>query len=198
MTSRAVTKDFTQFYTEWKQVAANAVYRAGFHDHEAEDLVQDIFTELYAGNYLEKYDAKRGAFSTYIWGHINVRIMGRKRDLWKRSQREFIPTPKYNSEGEEITFPDPVDESELGVFADTELSMTVDAICRELDKLPATKSKNLARLFRDIVKQVTENGEFSQTELARKYGCSRQAISYQVADLARCDAVRQLKEFQLV
>lgn len=197
MANRAVTKDFTQFYTEWKQVVTNAVYKAQFHDPEAEDLVQEIFTELYAGHYLEKYDHERGAFSTYIWGHVNIRIKGRKRELWKRSQREFLLSPQYNNEGDETAFSNIKDESETGVFTDTELSVTVDAICQELDKLPATKSKNLARLFRDIVKQVTEKGEFSQTELAKEYGCSRQAISYQVSDLARCDAVRSLKEFSL-
>lgn len=190
--TRQNTKDFTQFYNEWHQVVSNAVYRAGFRDHDAQDLIQDIFADLYSGGYLDKYDAEQGAFSTYIWGHVNIRIKDRKRSFWKRSQREFIPKPIIDDEGTEITFEtaDP-DNSDM---ENTELSITVDHICKELDKLPATKSKNLARLFRDIVKQVTEKGEFSQTELARAYGCSRQAISYQVADLARTDAVKVLKE----
>ncbi|GAI75163.1 unnamed protein product [marine sediment metagenome] len=188
---RKPTKDFTKFYNEWQPSVTAAVYQSGFKGFEAEDLVQDIFADLYAGGYLDKYDKDRAAFSTYIWGHVKVRISGRKRVLWKHNQREFVPKPLITNEGEEITFeaPDPSDP-----FAETSLSITVDAISKELEALPATKSKNLARLFKDIVKMVQTEGEFSQTRLAQKYGISRQAVSYQIADLAKTNVLAKFRE----
>ena len=82
------TLDFGEFMETWTPKVRSAVYRAGFVQHHATDLMQDIFADLFKGGYLEKWDAEKGEFAPYIWSHIRFRIKGRKRDLWRRGSRE--------------------------------------------------------------------------------------------------------------
>ena len=189
MVTRTATTDFDLFYEEWGGPVRSAIFQAGFQQADAEDLHQDIFHDLFRGGYLAKYDPSIGAFSTYIWGHVKIRIRGRKRDFWRRGQREF--SPALNEDGSD-SMPDIPDESDG--LADTELSMLLDAVNSDLRHLPATESKDLARLFRDIVEQVVATGEFSQTDLAHKRGITRQAVSYQIRDLAKTSAMLRLRE----
>ena len=75
-----------------------------------------------------------------------------------------------------------------------ELKASLGAIYLDLQTLPATESKNLARLFKEIVSSIQSNGYFSQAELATKMGVSRQAISSQIRDLAKTRSARQLHD----
>jgi len=176
------TTNFEEFYKAWEPKVKVAIYNANFHGVYAEELSQDIFLDLYRGEYLSKYDSSKGTFANYIWGHIKVRILGRKKELGKLSEREIVNDPIENELSASI------DDGML--MADLKASLA--AIYLDLESLPATESKNLARLFKEIVSSIQKNGYFSQAELATKMGVSRQAVSSQIRDLAKTRAARQL------
>jgi len=184
MTVREATTDFNKFYTEWEPVVTASVSRNGFSGYDAEDLVQDIFVALNQGDYLVKYDPNIATFSTYIWGQINVRILDRRRALWKKSNSESVSS-------DDFLFAVPVKESG---YSDIDFDITVKLVYDELYKMPSTKTKNLAKLFFAIVDQIKTTGAFNQTVLAEDMGISRQAVSCQVRDLARTSVAQELKE----
>jgi RNA polymerase sigma factor (sigma-70 family) len=177
------TTNFEEFYLAWEPKVKTAVYQAGFYGVYAEELFQDIFLELLKGDYLSKYESDKGTFANFIWGHVRVRILGRKRELGKQTQYEFVSDPIEDDEKSAI------DDSGMEM---AELKSSLSSIYLDLKTLPATESKNLARLFKEIVSAIQSNGYFSQVELASKMGVSRQAISSQIRDLAKTRAMRQL------
>ena len=184
------TTDFETFYLAWEPKVQTAVRQAGFHGIDGDDLVQDIFTHLHQGGYLAKFDpeatfnGKKTNFNTYIWGNIKVRILDRKRSLFTASQHEFVAEPV-----EVVKDDDTMRDSGL---INAELEAALESVYADLQHLPATESKDLARLFSDIVEAVRTEGKFSQADLAKKRGVSRQAISYQIRDLAKTKAAVHL------
>jgi len=186
------TTDFEQFFLSWEPKVQTALRQAGFFGVYAEELSQDIFLELFRGDYLAKYDSEKGTFANFIWGHIQVRILGRKRELAKRTQREFVSDPIETPETARSSIEKRSSAEDSNVMA--ELKASLGAIYLDLQTLPATESKNLARLFKEIVSSIQSNGYFSQAELATKMGVSRQAISSQIRDLAKTRSARQLHD----
>jgi hypothetical protein len=184
------TTDFDEFYESWHPKVQVALRQAGFFGESAEDLSQDIFGDLFRGDYLSKYDAARGTFATYIWGHVKVRILGRKRDFAKRGQREFVSDPIETKETTDRVILRQSSATDGAKMA--ELKTSLASVYQDLRTLPSTETKNLARLFKEIVSAIQSQGYFSQAELAAKLGYSRQAISSQIRDLAKTRAAREL------
>ena len=182
---KVFTTDFSEFYLSWLPYVRTAVYGGGFQGADAEDLVADIFSELFIGRHLDKYDCEKAKFSTYIWSHVNFRIKGRRRQLWKLGQREFV------ADLTEGAHEPPMEDGNLDM---AEMASVIDAVSAELQQLPSTESKNLARLFSDIVEQIRTTGEFSQKLLAEKYNISRQSINNHVHDLAITDTMIEFAE----
>ena len=184
------TTDFDEFYDAWHPKVQVALRQSGFFGDSAEDLSQDIFSDLFRGDYLSKYDSAKGTFATYIWGHVQVRIKGRKRDLAKRGQREFVNDIIENKETTDRALLRQTSATDGTKMADLKASLA--SVYQDLRTLPSTETKNLARLFKEIVSSIQSEGHFSQAELAAKLGYSRQAISSQIRDLAKTRAAREL------
>jgi DNA-directed RNA polymerase specialized sigma24 family protein len=184
------TTDFNSFYEAWNPKIQVALRQAGFFGDSAEDLSQDIFSDLFRGDYLSKYDSEKATFATYIWGHVQVRIRGRKRDFAKRGQREFVSDPIETKETTDRAVLRQSSSTDGAKMA--ELKTSLASVYQDLRTLPSTETKNLARLFKEIVSSIQSEGSFSQAELAAKLGYSRQAISSQIRDLAKTRAAREL------
>ena len=162
--------------------------RSGFIGTDLDEIVADIFASLFMGEYLKKYRASRAKFATYIYGHIRVRILSAKRALVKRHMREIIAEPDEDS------------KPDTSITSDLEEATTIPAINQmltevylQLSELPSTQTKNLARLFRELVEQVVLDGRISHTDIAKAHGYSRQAIGQQFADLMDTIPMRRLR-----
>lgn len=180
------TTDFDQFYEAWLPKVQTAVHQAGFRYDYAEELVQDIFAWLWEGKYLERFDPSIAKFSTFIWGIIRLRIMDRKRELWKRNQRETVTDltdPMYDAPTVEVG------------IEETELTLALKSVYDDLKQLPATETKDLARLFQDIVTMIAEEGDATQSGIGKLRGYSRQAIGQQINSLSKTKEAQRLKEF---
>jgi len=67
---------YTTFVKEWTPRIKTAIGRFGFSGDEAEDILQTLLTEFCAGDYLNLYDAEKGAMSTFVYGFVNIRLKG--------------------------------------------------------------------------------------------------------------------------
>lgn len=186
------TQDFSLFYEAWYPKVKVATIQAGFTDDDMDDLIADIFLDLYKGDLLKKFDPEKGSFCNYIWANVRIRIKARRYDLWQRSQREVIQDMQ---EPDEDVYPNEpaVDDPELD---NAELFATISLVAHQLEALPHTTTKNLARLFNDVVEQILTTGAFNCADVARKYGCTRQAISLQIKTLASTEALQAFKAAQ--
>jgi DNA-directed RNA polymerase specialized sigma24 family protein len=193
------TTDYGQFFAEWEYRIRAMAYRSGLRGDLLEEATQEIGVFLYQGRYLDKYDPNIGEFSTYIFGLIRVRITDFKRDLWKRGQREMIVQELFETDTHPFADPDDVAGSVESAAAVTELEVAIKSVYESLNKYPATKTKNLARLFRDMVAQVLRddlapNGTINVQAIADQYGYSRQAMHAQVKTLMGTPEMQRLHD----
>lgn len=177
------TDSFEEFYLSWHPKVQIAVHQGGFYGPDADDLVEQIFADLLKGEYLQKFDVKKGSFTTYIWTQVKVRILDKKRFFGKRSGKEVPELDNVESDS----------VLDTGLLR-AEYKQVVRAVHNDLSN---SKSQNLAALFVDIVRMIEEKGAFSQAELARQRGVPRQTISWQVQRLAKTKAVSHLHEFRI-
>ena len=186
--------DFGQFYTDWEDKVRTAIYVAGFYDSfQAEDMLQDIFEYLFTKRHLERYDPTISKFSTYTWVYVKYLIRNRKRSFAKQSNRETVVDIVGDIDANALLQPhDDID--------DVEFMQAVEEIHRRLKEYPATKSKDLARLFMSMVKQVQETGTINQAELAREMeretgrSMTRQGLNYQVSSLANTAPLKEWRK----
>ena len=188
MSDVKATTDFNEFAEEWTPRIRGVAASQGFRNADLDDATQSILTDLLAGDYLNKYDSKRGPFTTFIYGHIRIRLAGMRRAFWQRGQREVL-TDVPNAQ--DLDKPDEVTEELFGV---SEVNQVLAAMHRKLLKMPATQTKDLARLFAQMIEQVAKDGQVSHTEIARSHGYSRQAISQQISDLMSTSQMAELHE----
>lgn len=181
------TCDFDEFFANWEPRVRVLAVRRGLRNEELEDCVMSIMGDFWKGRYLQRYDPKKGKFTTYVYGLIRFRLSGYLQRLWERSQCEVANDVLL--EGAAGTLADPGEE-----IRQTEIAQALAEVYERLTEYPATRTKNLARLFADVVEQLQTTGKVSYTDIARKYGYSRQAISQQMQDLLATEPMVQLAE----
>lgn len=185
--------NYADFVAEWSRPIRSMAVRSAFAGVDLEDVVENIIAELWMGDYLNAFDPALGSFSTYILGHARVRIAGAKRDFAKRGAREFIPV-KRNEDDAAFDAADSQEEQNTEwVLSVSWINEALTETFTELNGLPKTKTKDLARLLSELVEQVAADGTCNHTAIAKKHGWSRQAISQQVGDLLRTPAMQALK-----
>ena len=177
------TLDYDVFYEAWYPQIRKAAYQIGLLGQEVEDAIHDIFTDLLAGRYLEKYDPGRAAFNTYIWSQVRGRLRTWRSKQGKRNSVEFAGLHD-SDEG----YIQPLDD-----LGNVELVVMLKEVYRDLRQLPSTETKNLARLFSDLLMQVEQEGKTSTRKLEVGYGIKHQAISEQIKDLRRLPVIKSLK-----
>ena len=189
-----VPGSFEQFYLEWEAPIRTAIYVAGFRDaFQAEDMLQDIFEYLFTKGHLERYDPQRSKFSTYTWVYVKYLIRNRKRTFLKMSTRETVVD--IREEIDDTALLQPTDDMD-----NVEFLQAIEEVHRKLKEYPATKSKDLARLFMAMVKQVQETGTINQAELAREMeremgkSITRQGLNYQVSSLANTAPLKEWRK----
>ena len=181
------TTNYDLFYANWEPRVRAMALRRGLRHEELDDCVAIIMSEFWAGDYLIKYDPTRAKFTTYIYSQIGVRITGYLSKLWKHGQREIANDELISHVA--LTVADPSDDLAL-----TEITQALADVYKRLSENPPNRTKNLARLFQDIVEQLNTEGKVNYAEIAKKYGCSRQAISLQVKSLLKAEPVVELKK----
>lgn len=180
------TRDYEVFYQAWYPLVETAARNWGLLGQDAEDAIHDIFTDLMAGGYLERYDQDRAAFSTFIWSQVRPRLMTWNR---KKVRRETVTPAVDLFESEAADSIDGVDH-----LSDKELEVILVEVYQELKTLPATQTKDLARLFCDLHDQVEMEGKTSTRKLEGKYGIKHQAISAHVKELRKLPVIQSLRQ----
>lgn len=177
------TLDYDVFYEAWYPQIRKAAYQIGLIGQDVEDAIHDIFTDLLAGHYLERYDPGRAAFNTYIWSQVRGRLRTWRSKQSKRNSVEFAGL--YDSDEGYIQ---PLDD-----IGNVELVVMLREVYRDLRQLPSTDTKDLARLFNDLLVQVEQEGKTSTRKLQVGYGIKHQAISEQIKDLRNLPVIKALK-----
>ena len=86
---------FRELYSRFSQIVFNLVYRILKDRQEAEEVVQEIFLQVW--NKAGSYDADRGALSTWIINISRNKSIDRLRKLGHRSQDTEINEERLNS-----------------------------------------------------------------------------------------------------
>jgi hypothetical protein len=186
------TLDYDEFFNDWGYKIRILARRQGFDGDMLEEVVQDIQVALFKGEYLEKYDPDMGDFDVYIFGNIRYFLLAARAKMFKRGQREVVVQDFFDKD-QSRRFEDQSDYIHV-----IEVSETLTTIHASLTKYPATKTKDLARLFRDMIEQVRDgqtspDGRVNLQAIADKYGYSKQAIHAQVKTLLGTNELKQLK-----
>ncbi len=182
------TLDYDVFYEAWYPKVRTAAYQIGLTGQDVEDAIHDIFTDLMEGQYLERYAPERAEFSTYIWSQVRGRLKTCRKRQNKRNSVEFCSvefTGLYDRDEEYTNLRD-----DLG---SVELVIMLNEVYKDLRQLRSTETKDLARLFNDLLTQVEQEGKTSTRKLQVGYGIKHQAITEQIKDLRNLPVIKALK-----
>jgi len=181
------TTDAEIFYTTWQPKLKLLAMRRNFGFEEAEDIGHDTCTFLITHGYLERFDPSRGTpFRTYIFGQAYMHmteILSKRAQLRSREHAEETILDGDTSH----TIEAPEDAIARIEIADA-LALTLS----KLREFPTTKTRDLAKLFVDLIKQAEKLGEQNATEIAKEYGYSRQGVQQQIAALIATEPMREL------
>lgn len=86
---------FRQVYSRFSQIVFNLAYRILKDREEAEEVVQEIFLQIW--NKADSYDSDRGALSTWIINISRNKSIDRLRTLGHRSQNTELNEERLNS-----------------------------------------------------------------------------------------------------
>lgn len=186
--ARQAPASFDQFYGDWFRVFRSMALQLGLSSSDSEDAAQSVMLGLWQGDYLTKYNPEVANFNTFIFTQARFRLLKARSELWKHGRLEVSVSEVWadDSDGGEAMG----GEDEL---AQAELDEAIARVLVDLERLPATETKDLARLFREMLVQVRDEGKVTMSAIASSHGWSRQAISQQVADLRQVPAMRQLR-----
>lgn len=149
----------------WGPRIQTAIRAFGFYDADMEDIYQDLITEFWARDYLGSFDATRATFATFLYGFVNVRLLGYNRKRRQQYTRNVdLDFAEFMGECDDCS-------SDLG------------CVVEALANVPVRGQRNLLRLFNDIQRQVSEYGRKNQSDLANDYGVSPAAVTLQMNDL---------------
>ncbi|EPY2275170.1 sigma-70 family RNA polymerase sigma factor [Clostridium sporogenes] len=147
---------------------ANKRYKQFKHKYSYEDLFQEGCVGLMKAT--NRFDTSRGVkFSTYAYSYVDGQILMMARDdKWydKNRKERLNGIAPYSLDAaidgldNEIAYIDSIGNYDLN-FEKVEIKMLVDELPNDL---------------KDIVNTIYIEG-FSQTEIARKFGCSQMSIS---------------------
>lgn len=180
------TADFEKFYIEWRPTFEKIGSELGLKNEDLDDAVADTFRAIWEGDYLLRYNEGLASFKTYIYSQALGRMRNHFRDYVKRMKRGDVPiiiTMEYGEERilDEADKLEDVDWDAVG--GAHELVAIIRSTHELLTRYPSSATKDLARLFRDVIIDIDETGELNQSRLAEKYGLTRQALGQQIKHL---------------
>lgn len=158
---------FDEFLKDWDKKIRTAIRQWDFTEDDEDDIFQTLMLEFYEGNYLNIYDPLKASFSTFLYGFINTRM-----HAFNRNRRNFM---RRTIDLEEID--NLVDDEDI------ELGETLGIVSQLLSQLPVRGTRDLHRLFDDLVTQITVDGMKNQSALAESYNVSPAAMTAQMNDL---------------
>lgn len=163
--SNTPPKSFEELLENWGPRIRVAIRAFGFYDCDEDDIYQDLISEFWERDYLGAYNPTRAAFSTYLYGFVNVRLLGYNRRRRNEHARNIdLEIAEFIGSYDSFSY---------------DLQEVVDA----LSKAPVRGHRDLLRLFIDIERQIREYGRKNQSDLAKEYGISPAALSMQMQDL---------------
>jgi RNA polymerase sigma factor (sigma-70 family) len=83
---------WSEFDTIYRPILVSYVRKRGVSEHDAADVVQDVFSRLVPALAEFEFDAQRGRFRTWLWRvtHNALADWGRRRTVRARAEREWI------------------------------------------------------------------------------------------------------------
>ncbi len=97
---------WTEFFDVYRPLLVAYVRKRGVSEHDAADVVQDVFTRLTTALTEFEFDAERGRFRTWLWRvtYNALTDWGRRRNARDRAERGWIdehrPVDVSDSDGE--------------------------------------------------------------------------------------------------
>ena len=182
-------KNYSDFYKIWfPKLRTHIYYKGYFPDDIIEDVTQELMTDFFEGDYLNKFDPdkmflnkKTGEmskvkFSTFLYSWTNKKLLG-KRDAYKRLfWAEGLSTNKLISDSDNTTtFLD-----SLGAVADNyqlEFKELVDYIKESLKERKVTSLGNNFPLFFDKIMEHVFSGGKTQREFKTKSGLNLSSLA---------------------
>jgi RNA polymerase sigma-70 factor (ECF subfamily) len=100
------TDAWTEFFDIYRPLLVAYVHKRGVSEHDAADVVQDVFTRLMTALTEFELDAERGRFLTWLWRvtHNALTDWARRRAVRDRAERGWIvqrqPADDADADGE--------------------------------------------------------------------------------------------------
>lgn len=164
--SMAPTISMNDFVRNWDAKITKIVASFGIADH-ADDVKQEIYLDILklkeGKNGLERYDAKRAAFSTYVYQLILVKVRNYRsrvirQHLWEVSESSFT------SQDPDAPQQSPLDRSDYESQDNVEISLQLENLKNSLKHYPSRSfifrdgeciSRDLLTLFECIMKDMS-------------------------------------------
>lgn len=185
--SYLMPEDFNEFYEQWHSRFASAARAFGIYSQDLEDVVQDMMILFYEKGYPGIYDPEKGAVSTFVYTFLYPRLLGARRKLLRRKNRE-TPLTFVFPDGTEMLRPIE-DETAANRLHNVEIAPGLTQAKAGLKKNPL-----LACLFNDMLRQALVEGEIDKQELAAKYGVAVVTINKRIRDMREIPSIRKWAE----
>jgi RNA polymerase sigma-70 factor (ECF subfamily) len=145
-------------YDRWAAVVYSLVVRIVGDRDEAEDVVEDVFWQLW--RQAPRYEESRGAVSTWVFTVARSRALDRRRALRRRCEESAFEATS-DSVGEPAAAPAVAEVAGAGPAADAERAERREIVAAALHELPTEQ--------REAVELAYFAG-LSQTEIAARTG----------------------------
>jgi hypothetical protein len=188
--SKEQAKAYEDFFEKWSPKMATAVRTFGLPHDQVEDTVQTLITSFMEGDYLSLYDPSKGAMSTFVYGFVNIRLRGFRRQNNTKSRKELPMEPSWQSEdGTEVAFT-PVDAGAEKAFSETEGDIDMGIMCQRLHKSGDAKSEATAGLIERMVEMIRTEGKINRDILCTEFGLSKHGLAGRIKAMRKNPAVK--------
>ena len=139
---------------------------------DEDDIFQSLMADFIAGDYLDIYDAEKGAFSTFIYAFVRVRLL-KLHNQKKRWYAHNVSLDRYSMSSHF----DVEDGRDYGAYI--EFTDGMEYFTKELDAMPRTSTRmlrDMGKLWRNVMRMVERTGRIDSRELAYQQGVSHSSI----------------------
>jgi hypothetical protein len=179
------------------------VQKFGINATNAEDAASTILVKFIDRDFLAKYDPehqtaidgngkkKRTTFQGFLSGFISLYVRQEKDKQWTKARKE--PRSTNQPVGEDNTpWIEVYGPTSAGIddYTSVNLDLAVAEAQTKLDQLPIRGQRDLALVFRAVVKQIREDGKVDRKAIAAMLNVSPTAVCLTFSDLR--EALKQI------